>query len=154
MSKKQIVNNEVENKQEEKTKLVSVGSAWNNAKSMRIKINEDLKEGEYLLMVENKFKDQQKANAPDFKIFRVVKVGWPLIRPIIFIGDIMEENYNIWILEDKQSTRHDFIKIVLAYWVETDQFVTWVFNTESGGFAFGHYFLNYDNAQEDFKRRD
>lgn len=65
----------------------------------------------------------------------------------------MEEGYNIWILEDKPG-REAHLKIVLAYWVNKEEFVTWLFNVDSGGFAFGHYFKNLDNAREDFNRRD
>ena len=44
--------------------------------------------------------------------------------------------------------------IVLGHRENDNQYVTWVFNHRDGGFHWGHYFENYNNAKQDFTSRD
>lgn len=44
---------------------------------------------------------------------------------------------------------------VLAYWDrgQDREFITWVYNSQSGGLFFGHYFDNYEDANIKFLAR-
>lgn len=50
---------------------------------------------------------------------------------------------------------NDYLSVVLAMRPENgmDEHITWIFNHYSGGYAHGHYAMDFVNGVEDFEQR-
>ena len=54
-----------------------------------------------------------------------------------------------------ENTKDDFLTIVLAKLPDNEitPFVTWIYNSQTGGYSAGHYFKNIEEAVTDYKTR-
>jgi hypothetical protein len=60
-------------------------------------------------------------------------------------------NVGFYILNQKENKAGD--TYVIGFNPESVQFVTWFYNTECGGYSWGHYVFNLDSAMDDFNKR-
>lgn len=60
--------------------------------------------------------------------------------------EIMRKSYSL-------NPGDSHLDVVLAVWGTHGEYVTWIHNKSVGGYGEGHYFMDLDDAREDFYKR-
>lgn len=69
------------------------------------------------------------------------------------IADVSQPAFEIMRKPYSLNPGDSHLDIVLAAWGTRGEYVTWVHNKSVGGYGEGHYFMDFEDAREDFYKR-
>lgn len=69
------------------------------------------------------------------------------------IKDVSQPAFEIMRKPYSLNPEDSHLDIVLAVWGTRGEYVTWLHNKSVGGYGEGHYFMDFDEAREDFYKR-
>ncbi|MHC4780195.1 MAG: hypothetical protein ACYTFG_16620 [Planctomycetota bacterium] len=73
------------------------------------------------------------------------------IKKLKDVQSCMEDGKKVLLHKPASGAAHEICEVVLCRW--DDEWVTWLFNRESGGFTTGHYHGTLKAALQDYRER-